>query len=84
MATRKAHIIVKGKVKNPLYKLLGRAKAALYGLDHIDFTEHPSGHVEVFVQGKKEKLWDIIEWTKKGNVFLKVSEVTFRFKDVTG
>lgn len=76
-----AHIRVSGKVKNPFYQLVGKVKAHLYGLDNIDFNENPKGHIEVFVTGKKEKVWDIIEWTKKGNIYFNVSEVVFRFKE---
>jgi len=78
---KKVHINIKGKLKNHLYKVFAFAKAKSLGLKTHGFNQKADGTVELVVQGYVDKLWGMINWSKKGYVFFFVEEVVFKFAD---
>lgn len=68
-----------GVLQNLAYKLHALVKAKKLGLKTHKMGTSENGQVEILVEGEKTKLWEMIKWSKNGNFFARIKEVTFQF-----
>lgn len=79
---QKLHLNIKGNLRNSLYPILTRLKAKTLGLQTRSVKEVSNTHVHVIVEGESAKLWKMVDWSKKGYVFLLLQEIQFSFVDL--
>lgn len=78
-----ARILISGRVQGVFYRASCQDVACSYGLNGYA-KNLPSGHVEVLVQGEKDKIKKLIEWCKKGPPGARVSEVRVEWEESKG
>lgn len=81
MNNANVNIKIEGRVRNVLFNALARIKAARLGVKRFDVLSSKD-RVEIFAEGRKEKLWEIVTWVKKGTAFFKVKDTVFKFTEV--
>ena len=81
--TARAHIFVEGKVQGVFFREKTRKKA-----EEIEVTgwvkNLPDGRVEAVFEGGKEKVQNLIEWSKRGPFFAKVDNVEIHWEEYQG
>lgn len=60
-----AHILIFGKVQGVFYRVEAKRKALEFGLSGW-VKNLEDGSVEIFVQGDKKEIKELIEWCRKG------------------
>ena len=79
----RAHIFVSGRVQGVGFRLEMCWKARKLGL--YGFVQNLSdGRVEIVLEGEKEKVEKLIEWTKKGPFLAKVGNIEIKEEDCKG
>jgi hypothetical protein len=73
---------VKGQIRNWLSTALLKWRLKRMGVDvHNITTANPSA-IEIHVSGDKQNLWQVVNWTKRADIFVFMNEIVFEFADV--
>jgi acylphosphatase len=72
-----------GSLRKYLYDLQAKRAIKSLGLEEATIKHHNSSHIEIMVTGEKEKLWEMVKWSKKAPLFCKVKEISFQFIDIS-
>ncbi len=75
----KLRINVRGKFKNPLYRLYTRLAAKRLGLKTCSLEKDKNGNYELVIEGNNKQLWRMLEKCKNGQIYTCVDEVVFEF-----
>jgi acylphosphatase len=79
----RVHIFVSGKVQGVFFRSNTQKKAK--DLNISGWVRNlPNGRVEMILEGKREKIQELIEWTKKGPSFSKVDNVEIEWQEYIG
>lgn len=81
---KKLKMNIKGDVhgyRGHLYKWFSDKKIVEHNVKKSSVETVSNGHIEVTLEGEKERLWEILHWHKKGPLFCTVKEVRFQFSD---
>jgi hypothetical protein len=70
-------------IKKFIYDFRASKKAKELGLDDFKIKHHEDSQVELEVVGEKEKLWEVIKWSKKVPMSYRIKEISFHFVDIT-
>ena len=79
----RAHVFVKGKVQGVFFRANTRNKAQELGITGW-VRNLPDGRVEAIFEGEKQKVEEIIEWTKRGSPIARVEGVEVEFEEYKG
>ena len=74
---------IKGKVKKFWNTLFLKNKMNSLGVEVQNIKDVSLNHVEIVVSGEKSNLWDVVKWSKSGEVFFILNEVVFEFAEVS-
>jgi hypothetical protein len=78
---RQLKLNVKGNAKKWWGEHLLKLRASRAGVD-VREVNHPSAQkVEIIAAGEMNKLWKIINWSKRGSLFFAMNEVLVEFVD---
>ena len=77
MGVTAKHIIVKGKVQGVFFRKYAKQKATELGLSGW-VKNTISGDVEMFAQGNKEAVIELLEWCRQGSPAANVEKVESR------
>jgi acylphosphatase len=70
----RVHLFISGRVQGVFYRLTMRQKAKNSGVK--GFCRNLSdGRVEAVIEGKEEKVNELVNWAKRGPMFAKVTSV---------
>ena len=72
---------VKGRFKTFWTRLFLHNKIKALGVDLHKVTDSHPQNIELVVYGTKDKLWNVVRWSKKQNLFIELNEVVFEFVD---
>jgi len=79
----RAHVFVRGKVQGVFFRANTRNKAQELGITGW-VRNLPDGRVEAIFEGEKQKVEEIIEWTKRGSPIARVEGVEVEFEEYKG
>jgi len=79
----RAHILISGRVQGVFFRAKTRQKAEELGIFGW-VRNRPDGKVEAVFEGEREKVKEMIEWSKKGPVAAKVNNVDIEWQDYQG
>ena len=83
MKYARAHVFVKGDVRDFAFKYFTRQKSAI--LDLNGWVRHLSdGEVEMVIEGLEDDVNKMVEWCKKGPSIIKENIVRAEFSDYVG
>ena len=80
--TKKLKLNIKGNFQKFWNKVFLRERIKRFGVDVHDIRDVAVDHVEITVSGEKSNLWNVINWSKKPELFFVLNEVVFEFVDV--
>ncbi len=72
---------IKGQFKNWLNAALLNWKLRRMGVDVHNIKSLDAREIEIHVSGNKENLWQVVNWSKKSEVFVFLNEIIFEFAD---
>jgi len=78
-----AHLIISGRVQGVFYRQTTKEKARKYGLNGW-VRNLPDGRVEVQVEGRKEDVEKLIQWSRQGSSMSQVEEVKVEISQPDG
>lgn len=79
----RAHVYIKGDVQGVSFRIETREKAQEIGV--FGWVRNlPDGGVETVYEGEKEKVKNLIEWSKRGTTFARVNDVEVRWEKYQG
>ena len=73
---------INGRFKTFWTHLFLKNRITSIGVDLHEVKDTHPQKVEIVVSGTKEKLWNVVHWSKKQNLFVELNEVVFEFVDV--
>ncbi len=73
-------INIKGQFKNVVSSWLMNWKLRRLGVNIHDIKHMPN-EIEVLASGQKQDLWQVVNWSKRSNVFFYMNEDIFEFAD---
>ena len=79
----RAHIIVSGLVQGVFFRVTTRQKAVSLGLRGW-VKNLANGQVEAVFEGEKEKVQEMVEWTRKGFDSAQVDDIKVEWEEYTG
>jgi acylphosphatase len=77
------HLIVHGRVQGVFFRASARASATHLGLTGW-VKNRPDGTVEILAEGLKDKLVQLLEWSRHGPPQAQVARVEERWADFSG
>lgn len=72
---------MRGSVKNLIAMWTLRRKLKAMGVDVRDIKGLTWNQVEILVSGDKPNLWQVVNWSKRSEVFMFLNEIVFEFVD---
>lgn len=81
MVKRKMKLNIKGRFKTFWTRLFLQNKIKAMGVDLHEMTDSNPQKIELVVSGTKDKLWNVVRWSKRENLFIELNEVVFEFVD---
>lgn len=78
-ATKKLKMDIRGNVRSSIFNLFHYANAKRLGVTTHSLKFHSPSHVEVIVEGEKDKLWKVVNSNRRGPMLCTVEELTFQF-----
>ena len=83
MEKARIHIFISGLVQGVFFRDSARKEAKKLGL--LGWVRNLSdGRVEIMAEGDKEKLEDLLEWSKRGPLIAEVEKVDFEWEEYSG
>jgi len=79
----RAHFFVSGRVQGVFFRSQTQEKARQLKLGGW-IRNLPDGRVEVVAEGEKEKIEELIRWTKKGSTLARVSGLKIEWQEFKG
>jgi hypothetical protein len=73
---------IKGQFKNWLNTALLNWKLRRMGVNVHDIKSLDSSEIKIHVSGDKKSLWQVVNWSKRSDVFVFLNEIIFEFADV--
>ncbi|MDO8264834.1 MAG: acylphosphatase [Candidatus Parcubacteria bacterium] len=83
MQQTRLHIIIQGKVQGVFFRNTAKKIAEEMGMTGW-VRNLPDGRLEAVLEGEKEKLKKMAEWTKKGPVLARVEKIEMIWEDYKG
>lgn len=80
--TKQLKLNIKGNFKNLLNKWFLERKIKKFGVNVHKIEDLSSTNIEILLSGEKNKLWDVVNWSKDASIFVFLNEVIFEFDDV--
>ena len=80
--TKKLKLNIKGSFRKFWADLFLKRKISNLGVNVDAIKGHSNDHVEIVVSGEKKRLWDVVKWSKRQDLFFVLNEVVFEFVDV--
>lgn len=79
----RAHIFISGRVQGVFFRSHTAEKARELGI--TGWAKNlPDGQVEAIFEGEKEKIQNLIEWTKRGPEFARVNGINVEWEEYKG
>lgn len=79
----RAHIFVSGKVHGVFFRAHTAERARELGITGW-VRNWPDGRVEAVFEGEKEKVKEMVEWTKKGPPVARVNNIDIEWQEYQG
>lgn len=79
----RAHIFVSGRVQGVFFRSNAQEKAEELGISGW-VRNLPDSRVELVLEGEKEKVKEMVEWSGKGPAFAKVNTVEIEWEKYKG
>lgn len=76
----RARIFISGRVQGVFFRQNTRKKAQELGITGW-VKNLANGRVEALIEGEKDKVNELIEWTKKGSIFSRVDGVDIAWEE---
>lgn len=83
MDTRRAHVIVRGRVQGVFFRAYTQMEAQRLGLRGW-VRNRPDGSVESLIEGEKEAVDQMLQWFHRGSPLSMVSGVTVTAEEPIG
>lgn len=83
MATKRVHLIVRGRVTGVFFRAATQREARRLGLTGW-VKNRPDGNVEIVAEGEEDSIKDIISWANHGPSAARVEQVDVRWRGYTG
>ena len=80
--TKKLKMNIKGDFRKLWANLFLRRKISNLGVTVDKIEDSARNDVEIVVSGEKARLWDVVKWSRRQNIFYVLNEVVFEFVDV--
>lgn len=81
MVKRKMKLNINGRFKTFWTRFFMDKKLKSLGVDVHEVKEKHPQNTELVVSGTKDKLWSVVRWSKRQNLFIELHEVVFEFVD---
>jgi len=81
MVKRKMKLNINGRFKTFWTRFLMQKRLKSLGVDIHEMVDSHPQKTELVVSGTKDKLWNVVRWSKRENLFIELHEVVFEFVD---
>ncbi|OGC70328.1 hypothetical protein A2415_05120 [candidate division WWE3 bacterium RIFOXYC1_FULL_39_7] len=80
--TQKLKMNIRGEFRKLWANLFLKRKITNLGVIVDKINGAKKNQVEIVVSGEKSRLWDVVKWSRKQDLFFVLNEVVFEFVDV--